>query len=112
MGTKRTRRLLREAADFTRDFLGGRLAVDPSLTPGGLRAGEAAVMVVGDEWVAVRRDAEGRLHTLSAECTHHGCLVQWNASADAWDCRCHGSRYSKDGKPIAGPARDPLEPRG
>jgi Rieske Fe-S protein len=38
--------------------------------------------------------------------------VQWNASADAWDCRCHGSRYSKDGKPIAGPARDPLEPRG
>ena len=91
--------------------MGDRLAVDFSLTPARLRPGEAAVMRISGEWLAVRRDPDGRLSALAAECTHSGCLVAWNAPDGTWDCGCHGSRYSTAGEPLAGPARAPLAPR-
>ncbi len=43
---------------------------------------------------------------LSLVCTHLGCTVE---QADAgFQCACHGSRYSADGKVERGPARLPL----
>jgi Rieske Fe-S protein len=44
-------------------------------------------------------------------CTHMGCLVDWNTAEKSWDCPCHGSRYTCDGKVIQGPALHDLEPR-
>lgn len=42
------------------------------------------------------------LHAVSRVCTHLGCLVA--LTNDGFQCPCHGSVYSKDGKVIAGPA--------
>src|SRR3712207_6922696 len=47
---------------------------------------------------AVHRDEEGRLHALSARCTHLGCIVNWNSGERTWDCPCHGSRFNIDGE--------------
>lgn len=37
-------------------------------------------------------------------CSHLGCALRWNKAEHTWDCPCHGSRFSKDGKLIENPA--------
>ena len=41
---------------------------------------------------------------LSRICTHQGCNVGWNASAQALVCPCHGSRFAIDGSVTREPA--------
>lgn len=41
---------------------------------------------------------------LNAICTHLGCVVPWNTSANKFMCPCHGSQYNAEGKVVRGPA--------
>lgn len=43
----------------------------------------------------------------SAKCTHLGCLIS-KIEGDTLVCQCHGSKFSKDGSPVQGPASRPL----
>ncbi len=45
-------------------------------------------------------------HAISSICTHLGCIVAITESG--FQCPCHGSKYNRDGKLIAGPAPSPL----
>jgi len=47
-------------------------------------------------------------YALGAICTHLGCLTAWKPELDMIACPCHGSRFSRDGVKIAGPAPQPL----
>ena len=69
-----------------------------------LRPGEGGVFATEEGKLAVCRDQNGALHSLSAVCTHLGCDVAWNQGEQTWDCPCHGSRFLPDGKVINGPA--------
>jgi glycine/D-amino acid oxidase-like deaminating enzyme/nitrite reductase/ring-hydroxylating ferredoxin subunit len=95
---------LRVGAMFVGDRLRTPLRV-PELAPG-----EGRVIRDGRRPVAVARDADGTLHTVSATCTHLGCLVRWNAEEGTWDCGCHGSRFAVDGEVLEAPATSPLSP--
>jgi len=55
------------------------------------------------------RDQSGVLHVVDTTCTHMGCSLNWNDGERSWDCPCHGSRFSYDGKVLEGPATKPLE---
>ncbi len=76
-----------------------------------LAPGEGAVVGAGLAQRAAYRDDGGELHTLSARCTHLGCIVDWNGAERTWDCPCHGSRYAWDGAVVHGPAMRPLKRR-
>ncbi len=74
-----------------------------------LQPGEADVIDLDGERVAVARDREGALHAVSALCSHMGCELGWNESMETWDCPCHGSCFDIDGGVLRGPAVQPLE---
>lgn len=42
-------------------------------------------------------------------CPHMGCALKWNPQEHTWDCPCHGSRFSKDGKLLDNPATGDLK---
>ena len=42
-------------------------------------------------------------------CPHLGCALKWNAQEHTWDCPCHGSRFTEDGKIIDNPATGDLK---
>ena len=42
-------------------------------------------------------------------CPHMGCALKWNAVEHSWDCPCHGSRFTCDGKLIDNPATGDLK---
>jgi glycine/D-amino acid oxidase-like deaminating enzyme/nitrite reductase/ring-hydroxylating ferredoxin subunit len=69
-----------------------------------LAAGEGGVFATSEGKLAVCRDRNGTIHSCSAVCTHLGCDVGWNHAEQTWDCPCHGSRFSPEGKVLNGPA--------
>lgn len=74
-----------------------------------LDRGKGAIMREGLKKIAVYRDAKGKLHKLSAACTHLGCHVHWNSLERCWDCPCHGSQFDIDGTALNAPAITPLK---
>ena len=44
-------------------------------------------------------------------CPHLGCALKWNPCEHTWDCPCHGSRFTREGKLIDNPATGDLSRR-
>ena len=42
-------------------------------------------------------------------CPHLGCALKWNSQERTWDCSCHGSRFTEDGKLLDNPATGDLK---
>ncbi|MFZ5890671.1 MAG: FAD-dependent oxidoreductase [Myxococcota bacterium] len=103
--------LVEENVDFPLHLLRDRLHGSPKVPPARLHNGEARVIDVDGERVAVYRDDGGRLHAVSAICTHFGCQVAFNHAERSWDCPCHGSRFDIDGAVLDGPATKRLAKR-
>ncbi|MEO9223610.1 MAG: Rieske (2Fe-2S) protein [Acidimicrobiales bacterium] len=57
----------------------------------------------------VCQPSAGSFTALSAICTHQGCSVLWQQSAQHFQCPCHGARFGLDGSVQRGPARAPLQ---
>jgi Rieske Fe-S protein len=54
------------------------------------------------------RDLAGKAHVFAINCSHLGCSIALNATANSFDCPCHGSRFHLDGTVLRGPAASPL----
>lgn len=53
------------------------------------------------------RDGDS-IKVYSAKCTHLGCLIG-KIEDETIVCQCHGSKFSKEGVPVQGPASRPLK---
>jgi glycine/D-amino acid oxidase-like deaminating enzyme/nitrite reductase/ring-hydroxylating ferredoxin subunit len=99
---------IKENANSGYHFLADRILRRSSKNE--LSRGEGAVVGSGLGQRAVYRDESGQLHSLSARCTHLGCIVGFNPVERTWDCPCHGSRFALDGTVVEGPAVRGLKP--
>lgn len=72
--------------------------------PDALETGEGIVIRNGLKKYAIYKDETGQIHSFDATCPHLGCIVSWNTSEKTWDCPCHGSRFSRTGEVLNGPA--------
>ncbi|MBK5307098.1 MAG: FAD-dependent oxidoreductase [Frankiaceae bacterium] len=96
------------------DAVGGHLIGDrlKTLNPPDadtLAAGEGGIVKLDGDKVAAYRHHDGSITAVSPVCRHVGCLVAFNTAEKTWDCPCHGSRYTLDGKVIQGPSVHDLE---
>jgi glycine/D-amino acid oxidase-like deaminating enzyme/nitrite reductase/ring-hydroxylating ferredoxin subunit len=106
------RRFLSENAKVAAWFVGDRVRPrDGRDAIARLRPGDGTVARIRGRQIAVHRDEDGKLHAVSARCTHLGCLVGWNRADRTWECPCHGSRFAADGTLVQGPATNGLAAR-
>jgi glycine/D-amino acid oxidase-like deaminating enzyme/nitrite reductase/ring-hydroxylating ferredoxin subunit len=112
-----SRKSLRSAAQYVKENVNVAKQYLDYVSPGEvgsvdeIRPGHGALVRQGLGKLAVFRDEQGALHSLSAVCPHLGCIVHWNSLEGTWDCPCHGSRFGTDGRVLNGPAAVGLERR-
>jgi len=63
--------------------------------------------VVHSVWAIKHSPTE--VTVFSPVCTHLGCYYKWDPGTDHFECPCHGSVYSINGKVLGGPAPRPLD---
>ncbi len=95
---------------FYYQYLSPNVLFEPSPI---VNAGRAENYTVGSVTLDVNsaiylvRIADGYF-SLSAICTHLGCMTAWKPELNQIACPCHGSRFDREGKKIEGPAPKPL----
>ncbi len=80
-----------QSPEYARVFSPSRCMLTPQLF---LNGAESTVNLL---WPTTRR------------CPHLGCALKYNKQEHSWDCPCHGSRFSKDGKVLNNPATGDLQ---
>jgi glycine/D-amino acid oxidase-like deaminating enzyme/nitrite reductase/ring-hydroxylating ferredoxin subunit len=111
-----SRKSLRSAPEWVVEATRSTAPYAEWVTPGEVSSvdevpvGEGAVLRRGLHKTAVYRDPAGRVVELSAVCPHLGCIVDWNHGEKTWDCPCHGSRFTAEGRVVNGPALGDLSP--
>ncbi|MCI8619360.1 MAG: FAD-dependent oxidoreductase [Oscillospiraceae bacterium] len=88
--------------------LGKQFLTMPKRSAETLPQSEGGVVRCNGKKAAAYRQADGRLQTVPSKCSHMGCQLAWNPEEGTWDCPCHGSRYTSDGRKLDGPANRPL----
>lgn len=84
----------------------GSLQIDLALPAYAALANTGGYTVVSN--VIVINTGGGNYTALSSLCTHSGCTVSYNASANNLPCPCHGSLFTIGGAVVTGPAASPL----
>jgi glycine/D-amino acid oxidase-like deaminating enzyme/nitrite reductase/ring-hydroxylating ferredoxin subunit len=99
---------IKENAQYPYYLMRSRFAGAEARSLRAVKRGEGKVVEHDGKKVAVYRHPNGTVTARSATCTHMACTVAWNAAEGTWDCPCHGSRFTRDGEVMAGPAETPL----
>lgn len=100
---------VKDAADVVGHFIADRFKYEKIEELSELSAGEAKVVKLEGETLALYKDEHHNLHAVNPACTHINCTVAWNDAEQTWDCPCHGSRFTMDGEMVTAPARKDLE---
>lgn len=101
--------LIKSGIEVASRWVGDRFQGLLSSSLAEVKEGEGKLLTIDNQKVAAYRDDLGTVHAVSAVCPHLACIVNWNSGEKSWDCPCHGSRFSCDGKVIQGPAVKDLE---
>lgn len=100
---------VKENADVVWHFIADRFGTEALEALSALKREEGKIAELNGSKLALYKDSKGKVTALSPECTHAGCVVNFNAAEKSWDCPCHGGRFDLSGKVISGPPRKDLE---
>jgi glycine/D-amino acid oxidase-like deaminating enzyme/nitrite reductase/ring-hydroxylating ferredoxin subunit len=103
------RKLVAENAQVAAHFVGDRVKHPGVGSLDDIEPGEGRIVRMGREKVAAHRGEDGGVVAVSPTCTHLFCQLNWNRAERSWDCPCHGSRFTPDGRVLQGPAVRDLE---
>ena len=81
----------------------------PAATPKDVDPGEGKIVNDNGVKVGIYKNESGKEFKVIPKCRHLGCELSWNNLDKTWDCPCHGSRYTFDGKLIYGPSKRSLK---
>jgi cytochrome b6-f complex iron-sulfur subunit len=98
------------AAVFAYEFLAPNVLYEPSpVVNAGKPDAYPAGSVTQDQQsgLYIVHGPEG-IYAMSAVCTHLGCLTAWKPELGIVACPCHGSKFTRNGDKIEGPAPRPL----
>jgi nitrite reductase/ring-hydroxylating ferredoxin subunit len=59
--------------------------------------------------VRAAADTDPQVTAFTTACPHLGCAVEFNPSADQFECPCHKSGFATDGQQLFGPSRRGLD---
>lgn len=69
-----------------------------------LKPDSAVILKKQGKRIGIYKDPEHKLYIVDITCPHMRCGLRFNKLARTYDCKCHGSRFTYDGKLIDGPA--------
>lgn len=81
----------------------------PQAKPKDVKAGEGKIVNDNGVKVGIYKDLDGKEYKIIPKCMHLGCELSWNNLDKTWDCPCHGSRYTFEGKLMYGPSKKDLK---
>lgn len=99
---------LKNNLEVAKQFVKGKVVSD-EIALDDIKNDEGGIIKLHGKRVAAYRDEAGALFLSDSTCTHMGCELEYNNAERSFDCPCHGSRFSYDGKVIEGPAMTDLK---
>lgn len=76
-----------------------------------IKMGEGKIIEVNKKKVGVYKANNGQIFKVRPICTHLGCELYFNNIDKVWECPCHGSKFTYDGKSIEVPSNKNLQNR-
>jgi hypothetical protein len=95
---------VKETVTVATDFIKDKLFVEKVSSLAEINEGEGKVVKYEGDSYAVYKEKGGSVHLLKSTCPHAKCEVRWNSAEISWDCPCHGSRFSVNGKVLTAPS--------
>jgi Rieske Fe-S protein len=99
---------LQETSDEKISKKGEKIIKEPENILSGMDVNVGKIIEIEGTKIAAYKTKEKEGIFLSPACTHMNCLVRFNDAEKSWDCPCHGSRFTFDGKVLNSPAIESL----
>ena len=74
-----------------------------------VKIGEGKIIKINNKKVGVYKSQTGAIYKVNPYCMHLGCELYFNNIDKTWECPCHGSKFTYDGKLIEVPSNKDLK---
>ena len=74
-----------------------------------IKIGEGKIIKIDNTKVGIYKSKTGEIYKVKPICTHLGCELYFNNIEKIWECPCHGSKFTYDGKSIEVPSNKDLK---
>lgn len=96
-------KLMNVNLNVSKELIKGKVSKD-EIKLEDIKNDEGGIIKYNGKRTGAYKDKQGKLYLVDSTCTHLGCELEYNNAERTFDCPCHGSRFTYEGKVIEGPA--------